>query len=420
MTDAKERSRKLREHLENQFDVEIAKIGSAERIKYMQDNTHVLNPTQAKPINEAFPEYTIGADAVVKSQVQEVSDAIAQMAFGQVLNSEGIDAAIASGVIPFDINKALNDPAKIMGSPYTTDQLLGLEEMSSLEYQSRRRQLMGDAPKPMGETLAVDMHVPETSMKTYLIKHIRSSDMPPIAPSIVFRTQEVKEPISLENLAITPATQHPFNDYTLAYHAQMGYTFNQLEFIRVYKLRGDLVMSVFAIDLFGQWDFRYTVKLNDFIIYNGIPRIAPGDVIAGKKRQTEMNKATTTMRLLHELSSDATMQYIHLSKFLNNFKDFDREVVFASSNIPALKNRSRVIQESFVEYTLDLSRSKRVKQLEREEQERAKYVKEEPKTREYERIAHKRTLQNGKVINVKGTTCNPGSPLGKVIKDYKL
>lgn len=267
-----------------------------------------------------------------------------------------------------------------------------------------------------------DIHLSNKPLKTWLVQHIRSTDMPPMAPSIVFHVDDVEaEPINVEHLTNLHLKSQPFDDYTLAYNVMQEHSSeDQYEFIRVMRLRGDMVMCVFAINIFGDWEFKYRVTLNKFQLVNCIPRYPHGDIITSQKFNKVPRTATQLLNELRELSSHAQKQYLRVARFLRDFEDYDQEVVIKLGAVEAVKGRNRTIQESYVEYTLDKSKTKRVKRIEAEERERAKWVKEEPKTREHERIGHKRHLADGRVIKVRGSVVNPGSPLGKVIKDYKF
>lgn len=289
------------------------------------------------------------------------------------------------------------------------------------EYNNRRLQL--GIPVPVADTRSAadwDIHDQTKSLKSWLIQHIRTTDMSPMATSIVFRTEENEDIISVNKIYQLHLKNHPFPDYTVAYDLIKKFSNRQYEFIRVMRLRGEIMMCIFSINIYGDWKYEYSVPLKQFHLVDCIPRVSPQDIIPGARFYEEQRNATSTLEALRELATDAQKQYMRLARFLRDFEEYDQEVVIKQGSVESVKYRNRNIQESYIEYTLDKSKTKLVKRIEADERERAKWVKEEPKTREHERIGHKRHLADGRVVNVRGATINEGSPLGKVVKDYKL
>ncbi len=398
-----ERLKALRNHLDKHFEAELQNLNPSERAEYAKDRVRQMTPEEQRLYKDMYPEYYTENTEV--SPVEEMAKKTRELAVGR--QSDNPHAGITEHF--------QNIENILMGNVNGLDK----GHMGISEYINRRNTLLN---VPIGKTSLnnTELHDKSTSLKRFIIDHIRSTDMPPMATSVVFRMTDAVEPINIADLDNLVAKPQPFEDYTLGFDVLNKPNGNQYEFIRVFKYRGDLTMAVFNIDLFGAWQFKYRVPLRAFVTIDCIPRIDHDDIVLGTKENDLVQNSVSQLHFKQQYSADARQQYIRLAHFLRDFEEYDIEAVHQVMIMSTLKHRPREIKESYVEYVLDKSKTKKVKRIELEERERAKYVKEEPKTREYDRIGHKRTLQNGRVISVKGTTCNPGSPLGKIVKDYKF
>lgn len=408
----------VQDHLDIQFDKEVEKLNTHEPLVFSNTNIRRMTPEELQYYREKYPELYHH-----RPRAKSFPEILAQQTRDIAINrSDAVGRAV-------DIMGPKTMDTKITEHFANIEDILmgnknGINEytMPENEYTNRRAQLGVSIPNARNPS-EMDIHDQKTSLKSFVIQRIRSTDMPPMATSVIFRVKDPVAPVImgdhdyLKNLYLK---HQPFTDYTLAFDMLSKFTGSQYDFIRVFRHRGDLTLAVFSIDLYGEWNFKYTVPLIKFKFHQGVYRVHHSDITLGAK---DMESARNSISMLHYLESfviDAQKQYMRLAQFLKDFQEFDIEPVIQVLTIPELKNRSRTIQDTYVEYTLDMSKSKRVKRIEAEERERAKWVKEEPKTREHERVGHKRRLSDGRVIKVRGTTINKGSPLGKIVKDYKL
>lgn len=266
-------------------------------------------------------------------------------------------------------------------------------------------------------SLVEDLHDPRTAIVSYLKERTDSDDMYPIGSTIVFRVNE-----SILNLAQLSMTKinHPFSDYTLVYNMLNDEGSDQFECTRVYRDHNKWVMAVFSVDRYGDYDFRFSVPLEEFKWVNCFPDVNINSIKLDKKYMKTKPRAEDVYAIKDYLFKLVLKKFVQLMSFLCDYNNFPVRITMMPGAIHQSNNPRQSVNEvvaKYVEYVLDISDSTRKKYPSKKQ---GKYVKGDPKTKEYTRIGHWRHLKNGKKCWVSGATCNKDSPLGKVVKDYKV
>lgn len=267
-----------------------------------------------------------------------------------------------------------------------------------------------------------DIFDQKESLKRYVASHITTRDMEPTVNTVYFRID--KTLVVLSQLLPLSHIQHPFDDYTLSYPSlEQG---GQFDFVRVSKTNNGYKLHSFSIDIYGTYRFHGQAMLADFYAdTNNFMFNIPKSKLTYSNRVSTMKYDPYFTPLEIKKANDKMIQaYARLRQFLTDFVLYDREEVTVTKRLTSMKHKPRDVQYKHIEYTLDMSKTKRVKYEEQqarivEEERRQREEHEEMLRREHDRIAHKRRLADGRVIKVRGTTVCKGSPLGKVTKVYK-
>lgn len=383
------RTQNLRRMFDARLEAQLANIPREGRMDYISNYIVKLPESLQKQYRNFYPEYFPQANPL--SPYEQEAKAVYELALKQ---AEENDALRKTRV-------------KILQGQGVTFESSNSPSLKMFHEETIVRK----------RVLEDDLHDPRTAIVSYLKERTDTDDMYPIGSTIVFRVSE--NTLNLSQLSVTKIN-HPFTDYTLVYNNLNDEGSDQFDCIRVYKDHNKWVMAVFSVDRYGDYAFRFSVPLEEFKWINCFPDVNINSIKLDKKYMKTKPTPEDVYAVKDYLFKLVLKKFVQLMSFLCDYSNHQVKINMMPGAINQPNNPRQPVNEvvaKYVEYVLDISKPTNKYSSGKKQ---GKYVKGDPKTKEYTRIGHWRHLKNGKRCWVSGSTCNKDSPLGKVVKDYKV